>query len=226
MFFYDPTFILLIPALILALYAQAKVSSTFAKYSRVAASTYKTGADVARELLDKAGLYDVPVERIGGHLSDHYDPRSRVMRLSPEVYSGRSIAALAVAAHETGHALQHANNYVPLNIRNGLFPVASIGSQLAFPLFFFGLIFASPSLMDIGIWLFLAALAFQVVTLPVEFDASRRAMRLLDAGGYLTREEAPGARAVLTAAALTYVAAVAMALMQLLRLLILRNARD
>ncbi len=190
------------------------------------ARTYKTGADVARELLDQAGLHDVPVERVGGHLSDHYDPRRRVMRLSPAVYGGNSIAALAVAAHETGHAIQHAANYVPLNIRNGLFPVASIGSQLAFPLFFIGLVFAAPGLMDIGIWFFLAALAFQVVTLPVEFDASRRAMRLLDAGGYLTREEAPGAKAVLSAAALTYVAAVAVSLMQLLRLLVLRSARD
>ncbi len=124
------------------------------------------------------------------------------------------------------HAIQHAANYVPLNIRNGLFPVASLGSQLAFPLFFIGFIFASPTLMDVGVWFFLAALAFQVVTLPVEFDASRRAIRLLDAGGYLTREEAPGARAVLSAAALTYVAAVAVSLMHLLRLLILRNARD
>lgn len=223
---FDPTYVLLIPAIILAVYAQQKVRSTFAKYSRVRAKTYKTGADVARELLDQAGLHDVQVERIGGQLSDHYDPRRRVMRLSPEVYGGNSIAALAVAAHETGHAVQHAANYVPLNIRNGLFPVASFGSQAAFPLFFLGFLFASDALMTIGIWFFLAALAFQVVTLPVEFDASRRAMRLLDAGGYLTREEAPGAKAVLSAAALTYIAAVAVALMHLLRLLILRNARD
>lgn|SRR5690625_5048789 len=224
--YFDPTYFLLIPGLILALYAQSKVRSAFAKYSRVPARTYKTGADVARELLDQAGLHDVPVERIGGQLSDHYDPRQRVMRLSPEVYSGNSIAALAVAAHETGHAIQHAANYVPLNIRNGLFPVASLGSQMAFPLFFIGFLFASESMMTIGIWFFIAALAFQVVTLPVEFDASRRAMRLLDAGGYLTREEAPGAKAVLSAAALTYVAAVAVSLLHLLRLLVLRNARD
>lgn len=224
--YFDPTYFLLIPGLILALYAQSKVRSAFAKYSRVPARTYKTGADVARELLDQAGLHDVPVERIDGQLSDHYDPRQRVMRLSPEVYSGNSIAALAVAAHETGHAIQHAANYVPLNIRNGLFPVASLGSQMAFPLFFIGFLFASESMMTIGIWFFIAALAFQVVTLPVEFDASRRAMRLLDAGGYLTREEAPGAKAVLSAAALTYVAAVAVSLLHLLRLLVLRNARD
>lgn len=226
MFFFDPTYVLLIPAIILAIYAQQKVRSSFAKYSRVAARTYKTGADVARELLDQAGLHDVPVERIGGQLSDHYDPRKRVMRLSPEVYGGNSIAALAVAAHETGHAVQHAANYVPLNIRNSLFPVANFGSQAAFPLFFVGFFFASEALMTVGIWFFLAALAFQVVTLPVEFDASSRAMRLLDAGGYLTKEEAPGAKAVLSAAALTYIAAVAVSLMHLLRLLILRNARD
>ncbi|MBO8142243.1 MAG: zinc metallopeptidase [Firmicutes bacterium] len=224
--FFDPTYILLIPALILALYAQQKVHSTFARYSRVPARSYKTGAQVARELLDHAGLRDIPVELVPGTLSDHYDPRRRVMRLSPAVYNGTSIAALAVAAHETGHALQHARNYVPLTVRNGLFPVANIGSQMAFPLFFLGFVFVSEPLMTAGIWLFLAALAFQVVTLPVEFDASGRAMRLLAAGGYLGADEVPKAKAVLNAAALTYVAAVAVALMHLLRLLILRNSRD
>jgi len=224
--FFDPTYILLIPALILALYAQQKVHSTFAHYSRVPARAMRTGAQVARELLDHAGLRDVPVELIRGTLSDHYDPRARVMRLSPEVYHGTSIAALAVAAHETGHALQHAGNYVPLSLRNGLFPVANIGSQMAFPLFFLGLIFAAEPLMTLGIWLFLAALAFQVITLPVEYDASGRALRLLAAGGYLGNDEVPKAKAVLNAAALTYVAAVAVAVMHLLRLLILRNSRD
>ncbi len=224
--FYDPTFILLIPALILALYAQQKVHSTFSRYSRVPARAYRTGAQVARELLDHAGLRDVPVELVRGTLSDHYDPRTRTMRLSPEVYHGTSIAALAVAAHETGHALQHAGNYVPLTVRNGLFPVAAIGSQMAFPLFFLGLIFGAEPLLNIGIWLFIAALAFQVITLPVEYDASGRAMRLLAAGGYLDTDEVPKAKAVLNAAALTYVAAVAVALMNLLRLLVLRNSRD
>lgn len=222
----DSTFLLLIPAFILAMIAQARVQSTFNKYSQVRAQTHKTGAAVARELLDEAGLHDVPVEPVGGRLSDHYDPRSRTVRLSQDVHGGRSIAALAVAAHETGHALQHANGYVPLAVRSSLFPVAAFGSQAAFPLFFVGLLFASDALMTIGIWVFLAALAFQVVTLPVEFDASRRAMRLLDAGGYLATEEARGARSVLTAAALTYVAAVAVSLMQLLRLILLRGSRD
>ncbi|HLT58799.1 MAG TPA: zinc metallopeptidase [Limnochordales bacterium] len=223
---FDPTYILLIPALILALYAQQKVHSTFARFSRVPARAGRTGAQVARELLHHAGLRDVPVEMTHGTLSDHYDPRARVMRLSPEVYNGTSIAALAVAAHETGHAIQHAGNYIPLAVRNGLFPVAAIGSQAAFPLFLIGLLMGFEPLLTLGIWLFIAALAFQVVTLPVEFDASGRAMRLLAAGGYLDTDEVPKAKAVLDAAALTYVAAVAVSLMHLLRLLILRNARD
>lgn len=226
MWFYDTTFILLIPAFILAMIAQARVQTTFNKYSRVASRSYKTGASVARELLDEAGLGNVRIEMVRGRLSDHYDPRARVVRLSPDVYGGRSIASLAVAAHETGHAIQHAAGYVPLNIRNNLFPVAAFGSQAAFPLFFVGLLFASDMLMTVGIWVFLAALAFQVVTLPVEFDASRRAMRLLSAGSYLAADEAKGARAVLNAAAWTYVAAVAVSLMHLLRLLILRGSRD
>lgn len=226
MFFYDTTYLLLIPAFILAMAAQMRVQSTFNKYSRVAARTRRTGASVARELLDEAGLRDVSVELVHGRLADHYDPRSRVVRLSPDVHNGHSIAAMAVAAHETGHAIQHGVNYVPLHIRSTLFPVAAFGSQAAFPLFFVGLLFASDALMTIGIWVFLAALAFQVVTLPVEFDASRRAMRLLDAGGYLVGEEVKGARSVLTAAALTYVAAVAVSLMHLVRLLVLRGSRD
>lgn len=226
MWYYDVTYLLLIPAFILAMFAQARVQSAFNKYSRVRTSTQKSGATVARELLNEAGLHNIPVELVRGRLSDHYDPRARVMRLSSEVYSGNSIAALAVAAHETGHAIQHAAGYVPLNIRNNLFPVAAFGSQAAFPLFFIGLIFSAPVLLDLGIWVFLAALAFQVVTLPVEFDASRRAMRLLDAGGYLVGNEVRGARSVLNAAALTYVAAVAVSLMHLLRMLILRGSRD
>lgn len=224
---FDPTFILLIPALILAMYAQAKVRSTFAKYMRVPARTGYTGAQVARALLDRANLHHVRVEMIHRDLGDHYDPRARVVRLSPHVYNGRSVAALGVAAHETGHALQHARAYVPLNIRNSLFPIASFGSSAAFPLFFMGILFAYTdlgyTLMTLGIWFFIAALAFQVITLPVEFDASARAMRLLTTGGYLTPDEAPKTRAVLSAAALTYVAATAMAISQLLRLLLLRN---
>ncbi|NLV91282.1 MAG: zinc metallopeptidase [Firmicutes bacterium] len=225
-FYFDPTFLLLIPGIILALYAQSKVQSTFQRYSRVRSMSGLTGAQVARTLLDRHGLHDVPVELVGGRLTDHYDPRSRVMRLSQEVYQSTSLAALGVAAHETGHAIQHAQNYVPLGIRNNLFPIASIGSQMAFPLFFIGLIFASTTLMNIGIWFFIAALAFQVVTLPVEFNASYRAIQLLSSTGILTSSEVPQARRVLNAAALTYVAAVAMAALQLVRLLLLRGARD
>lgn len=225
MFFYDPTFILVLPALLFALYAQAKVNSTFQRYLRVYASSGMTGAEVARRILDSNGLYDVAVERIQGHLTDHYDPRQRVLRLSPSVYGGTSVAALGVAAHEAGHALQHANDYVPLGIRNNLFPVASIGSQMAFPLFFMGLVFSWDTLMLVGIWFFIAALAFQVATLPVEFNASRRAIAQLSTGGYITQNELPHAKRVLDAAALTYVAAAAMSLSQLFRLLVLRNSR-
>ena len=177
-FWYDPTYLLLIPALLFAFYAQSKVSGTFQRYLRVYASSGLTGAQVARRLLDSNGLYDVAVEQVGGHLTDHYDPRRKVLRLSPAVYSGTSVAALGVAAHETGHAVQHAQNYVPLGIRNNLFPVASIGSQMAFPLFVLGLFFQWDTLMLVGIWFFIAALAFQIVTLPVEFNASRRAIAL------------------------------------------------
>lgn len=222
--------ILVLPALAFALYAQYKVRSTFAKYLQVRARSGMTGAGVARALLDQAGLRDVPIEMINGHLSDHYDPRSRTMRLSADVHNGSSVAALGVAAHETGHALQHKDNYVPLNVRNQLFPVARFGSSLAFPMFFIGFIFGSPALsstfMNLGIWLFAAAVAFQIVTLPVEFNASARAMRLLVDRGFIDRDEAPRTRAVLNAAAMTYLASAAMAAMQLLRLILLRNARE
>jgi len=225
LWWYDPTFMLVLPALLFAIYAQTKVSATFQRYLRVGSASGLTGAQVARRLLDANGLYDVAVEQARGFLSDHYDPRSRVLRLSPAVYSSTSVAALGVAAHETGHAVQHARNYVPLGIRNNLFPIASIGSQMAFPLFFLGLVFAWDTLMLVGIWFFIAALAFQVVTLPVEFDASRRAITMLSSGGYITQSEVPHTKEVLNAAALTYVAAVAMAALQLVRLLVLRNQR-
>lgn len=221
---------LLVAALVFSIYAQIKVSSTFRKYSDVTASTSRTGAQVARELLDRNNLSDIPVEIIDGDLTDHYDPRNRVMRLSSEVYHGHSLAALGVAAHETGHAVQHAQAYVPLNMRNKFFPVANIGSTLAFPLFIIGFFFSgSTSLffMDLGIILFTAAVLFQVLTLPVEFNASRRALVMLEDGGYLRRgPELNGTRKVLSAAAMTYLAATAMALVQLLRLVLLRNERD
>jgi len=229
-FFYEPTMILILPALLFALYAQYKVQSTFNKYVRVPSRIGMTGAQVARSILDKAGLYDVSIEMTYGHLSDHYDPRTKKLRLSPEVYRGTSLASLGVAAHETGHALQHAENYVPLTLRSQIVPIASFGSTLAFPLFFIGFIFGvqglGSTLMDLGIWLFAAVVAFHLITLPVEYNASARAMQLLLSGGYISKDEAPRTRAVLNAAALTYLAATAMAIMQLLRLIILRNSRD
>jgi len=228
MFFFDPTFILLIPALILAIYAQSKVKSTFQRYSRVRSLRGLTGKDVARELLDMRGLGDIPVEPVKGSLSDHYDPRKRVLRLSEPVYASDSVAALGVAAHETGHALQHADNYGPLMLRSSLVPVVSIGTNAAVPLFLIGFIFANTFgwLMDVGIIFFTGAVVLSLITLPVEFNASSRALALLREGGYLTEQELPHARAVLNAAAWTYVAAATMAIAQLVRLLILRGMRD
>jgi Zn-dependent membrane protease YugP len=226
--FFDWTFILLIPAVILALYAQVKVKSTFNKFLEVSAASGQTGAQVARELLDRNHLSDVPVELTPETLSDHYDPRTRVLRLSPEVYHGRSLASLGVAAHETGHAVQHSLAYVPLTVRNAIFPVANFGSNLGYILFFIGLIFgANKFLIDLGIILFSFFVFFTVLTLPVEFNASSRALVMLTDSGYLTRgEEAAGARKVLNAAALTYVAAAAMAILQLVRMLLIRGNRD
>lgn len=216
--FFDPTMIIVLPGLLLAMYAQFKVRSTFARYSRVASEQGVTGAQVARELLRAKGV-DVEVEMTEGQLTDHYDPRDKVLRLSPEVYSGSSLASLGVAAHETGHALQHATGYVPLSIRHTLVPVSSFGSMLAFPLFLIGLFIQSTGLVQAGLWLFSAVLLFQVVTLPVEFNASERAITLLEGNGYISRLEVDGAKKVLNAAALTYVAAVLVSLLELVRLL-------
>jgi hypothetical protein len=226
MFFWDYTIFLIIPPLLLALYAQHKVKSTFDTFSRKNAQSRITGAEAARQILDTRGAGSVEIERVSGRLSDHYDPRKKKLRLSEGVYGSRSLAALGVAAHEAGHALQHKSGYVPLHLRNLIYPVASFGSTLAFPLFFIGFIFSSngPSLlMDIGILLFAGAVLFSVLTLPVEFNASRRALTLLKSGNFLNQNELMGARKVLSAAALTYVASTAMAIMQLLRLLILRD---
>lgn len=223
--FYDPTFILVLPALLLAMYAQFKVKSTFSRYLQERSQAGLTGAQVAREILNANGLHNVSVERIGGQLTDHYDPRSGTVRLSSHVYDGTSVAAVGVAAHEVGHAVQHSRGYVPLGLRTSLFPVASIGSQMAFPLFMLGFLFSVDMLMLVGIWFFIAALGFQLITLPVEFNASKRALAALQSGGYLSKAEVPKAKAVLSAAALTYVAAVAVAASQLIRLLFLRGQR-
>lgn len=222
---FDSTFVIVIPALLLAFYAQFKVKNIFNRYLRVRAYAGLTGAQVARRILDDHSLHNVAVETTGARLGDHYDPGARAVRLSNEVYSGTSLAALGVAAHEVGHAVQHANDYFPLGLRTNLFPVASIGSQMAFPLFLIGSLFSSDTLMLVGIWFFIAALAFQLVTLPVEFNASRRAMAFLTEGDYLNRAEVPKVKSVLSAAAFTYVAAAAVAATQLIRMLVLRGQR-
>ncbi len=223
----DVTMILLIPAFILSLYAQFAIRSAYAKWSRVPSSTGMTGAQAAKSLLLKNGITDVEVEPVAGTLTDHYDSRAKKLRLSTDNYHGTSLASIAVAAHETGHAIQHAVSYAPLGIRQAIFPVASFGSTWGIWLFFIGLIFGGfRFLMDIGILLFAGAVLFQVVTLPVEFNASRRALLQLENGGYLRPHEIDGARKVLNAAALTYVAAAAMAILQLIRLLLIRGRND
>lgn len=221
MFFWDPTMIVLIPAVLISAYAQMKVSSTFNHYSQVPSHRGMTGADVARYILNQNGLHDVPIERIGGHLSDHYDPRSRVVRLSAEVYGSTSLAALGVAAHEVGHAVQHATGYLPLYVRNTVIPVTQIGSYLAMPLFFIGLFMSSPMLVEWGVLLFGGIVFFQLVTLPVEFNASSRAVATLGSEGFLDDTELKGTGKVLRAAALTYVAAALMAVLQLVRLVLI-----
>lgn len=218
---FDPTFILLIPAIVFALYAQFKVKSTFARYSNVYASGGLTGAQVARGILDKNGLYDVRVEPVAGELTDHYDPRDKTLRLSRPVYGSASLAAIGVSAHEAGHAVQHAKNYSPLALRSAIVPVAQFGSWAAWPLLFMGFMFRSTSMIELGIVIFTGVVIFQLVTLPVEYNASNRAMAVLSEGGYLFGDELKGAKKVLDAAALTYVAAALMGILQLIRLLLM-----
>lgn len=236
--FWDPTFLLLIPALIFALWAQWKVKSTYSEYAQVANRRGLTGAETAQLILRDADVAmagqrwgrgdGVALEPVGGTLTDHYDPRSRTLRLSQDIYYGRSVAALGIAAHEVGHAIQHANGYAPLLARNFVYPVSRFGSTLAFPIFIVGM-FLGPGtgqiVMQIAIMMFAAAVGFTVITLPVEFNASRRAMKALANGGYLTQDELRGARKVLRAAAMTYVAAAGMAALQLVRMILLSNRR-
>ena len=228
MFFYDPTWIIILPALILTIWAQSNINSAYSKYSRVMNRRGMTGYDAARKILDMNGLQNVKIEHIAGRLSDHYDPRTNVVRLSDGVYSSTSVAAIGVAAHEVGHAVQHAVGYAPIRIRNAIVPVVSICSQLAVPLFILGLIFSSCLfvLTDIGIILFAAAVVFHLITLPVEINASRRALSTLESTYMLDGEEVSGAKKVLTAAAMTYIASAATALLQLLRLVAIRGRRD
>lgn len=224
--FWDPTFVLLLPGIALALYAQYRVQSTFRHYAQVRSGTGYTGAQVAAELLRRQGITDVKIEPVQGMLADHYDPRTKTLRLSPDVYGSDSLAAIGVAAHETGHAVQHQVRYAPLALRGAIVPLASYGTSAAWILFLAGFIFSSPALMDLGILLFLGYVLFAMVTLPVEFNASSRAVALLQGQGFVLPQEAQGVRKVLNAAALTYVAAAAMAVLQLLRLIILRNSRN
>jgi len=224
--FWYSSMIILVPALILTMYAQYKVKSTYAKYSQVGVRSGMCGADVANAILRDAGVSVSELTPIPGNLTDHYDPRRRALRLSEGVYYGQSVAALGVAAHETGHAIQHSRSYAPLALRNVIYPVASIGTNLGQVLFFLGLIMSwNQMLMNIGIWLFSGAVFFTLLTLPVEFNASRRAMLALANGGYLEPDELKGARAVLRAAALTYVAAAMMAALQLLRMIMISRRR-
>jgi uncharacterized protein len=227
-FFFDWTMVLILPALVLAMWAQFRVRSAYEKYSKVASRSGMTGSQVARHILDSSGLNSVQVESVQGTLTDHYDPKDKVLRLSEGIYSSSSIAAMAVAAHESGHAVQDQVHYAPMSFRATLVPAANFGSTLAFPLFLVGFLFANRLgwLMDIGILFFAGAVLFHLVTLPVEFDASRRAMAILSSGGYLAPDEIGEARKVLRAAAWTYVAAASMAILQLIRLLILRQSRD
>lgn len=223
---YDSTMILILPALALALFAQFRVRGTFQKFSQVRTARGRTGAEVAAELLARRGIRDVKVEPVEGMLADHYDPRHKVLRLSPEVYGSDSVAAVGVAAHECGHALQDHERYPALVLRSAIVPVATIGTNAAWILFMIGLFTNRGILMDLGIILFLGYVAFSLITLPVEFDASRRAVAVLQGEGMVMPAEADGVRSVLNAAALTYVAAAAMAVLQLIRLLVLRSRND
>lgn len=222
--YYGTGMIFIIPALILSLYAQAKVNNAFSKYLRVPSHSGYTGREVARTILDRNGLHDVRVEHVGGQLTDHYDPRTKVLRLSTNVYNGTSIAALSVAAHEVGHAIQHGEGYFPLILRNNIAPIANIGARFVWVLILLGFLI-SPELLEAGIILYLAVVLFQVITLPVEFNASNRALAQLQTG-FVTTDEIGPAKEVLSAAALTYVAATLVAIGQLLRLISLSNRRD
>jgi hypothetical protein len=227
MFFWDPTMVILIPAILLSLFAQFKISTAYKQYSQIRSQSGLTGAQVARALLNRQGLYDVRVERVGGRLSDHYDPSSRVINLSEDVYQGTSLSSVAVAAHETGHAMQHATGYFPMQLRSSFVPVANLGSGAGPILILVGLFLPSFGfLLQLGIFVFAFAVLFQIITLPVEYNASHRALLLLQKGNLLRSEEVRGARSVLNAAALTYVAAALAAVLQLARFILIARSRN
>lgn len=225
-YYFDPTYILVFIGLILTMFASFKVNSTYSKYAKVRSMSGMTGAEAAQRILWNAGIHDVQIEHVRGNLTDHYDPSRKVLRLSDATYSSNSVAAVGVAAHECGHAIQHKEGYAPLSIRSALVPAANIGSRLGIPIILLGLLFGSGGfLINIGIWVFSLSVLFQVVTLPVEFNASNRALRLLESYGILGNQEIGQCRKVLSAAAFTYVAAAAASVLQLLRLVLLFGGR-
>lgn len=221
-YYFDPTYMLVIIGVVISILASAKVKSTFAKYSNVRSMSGLTGAQAAERILRNAGIFDVSVQRISGHLTDHYDPKNKVLRLSDSVFGNTSVSAIGVAAHECGHAIQHNKEYAPLRIRTALVPIANFGATLSWPLILIGVLLSwSQTLITLGIVLFCAAVLFQLVTLPVEFNASNRAVKILASTGILSDREVSQTKQVLGAAALTYVAAAAASILQLLRLIIL-----
>lgn len=225
--FYDPTYILVIIGVVLCLLASAKVNSTFNRYSHIRSMSGMTGREAAEQILRISGIYDVRVEHISGNLTDHYDPSAKVLRLSDATYNSTSVAAIGVAAHECGHAVQHQKNYAPLIIRGKLVPAANFGAKICWPMIIAGMIFGYfQPLLTLGIALFGLSVLFQIVTLPVEFNASSRALKILETNHLLSYDETGQARKVLSAAALTYVASAASAILQLLRLIILFGNRD
>lgn len=221
----DPTIIIVIPALLLSMWAQSRVSSTFNEYSRIQARSNVTADGVAKMLLTLYGMANMPINHVSGSLTDHYDPRNRTLNLSDSVYNSRSIASIGVAAHEVGHAIQHLEAYSPLIFRNSIVPAVNLASTASIPLFMIGLLMGSMTLVNIGIILFTGTLIFHLVTLPVEIDASSRALKLLEQTHTLDSQELAGAKKVLTAAAWTYIAAALMSVLQLVRLLMIRNSR-
>lgn len=225
--FYDYYYIVLVvPAILISLFAQFKVQSTYKKYAQVMSARNRTAAEITRQILDRNGLSNVAVEGVRGSLTDHYDPRTNVIRLSDSVRGDVSVASIGVAAHEAGHAVQYATGYFPIRLRNAVLPAANIGSALSVPLIFIGFLLSMQLLVTFGILLFSCVLLFQLVTLPVEFDASRRAVKTLDESGILSGDELVGAKKVLGAAAMTYVAAVLTTAAQLLRLVLISRRRD
>lgn len=227
-YYWDPTYILVVIGAVICMIASARVKGTFNKYSQLRSMSGMNGAQVAQRVLQAAGIYDVQVRHVSGSLTDHYDPRTKTVNLSDPVYNATSVAALGVAAHECGHAIQHAKSYAPLSIRSALVPIANFGSMLAWPVILIGLLFNTRSsglIIDIGILLFSAAVLFQLVTLSVEFDASRRALVMLRTQGILADDELKYTRRVLKSAALTYVASAAAAILQLLRIILITNGR-